>query len=256
MLASDMDDEAWLREQDKKVARERAAKANAMLSDLDRKPDAGRSGAGNSSSSAYVPPSWETQEANQRQRKGDDVETPLCGLNFSPPSERSFETFFKQWFSDEQFPIMSELLKKELVFRAKQKGFISGLSSQFKKWAMSNTDPRLQCDVWYSYFTQDSPPKFRTYVCVRTATVNLGSKKLPHEVTFYGYPEDAGGHWMLMPWTTAQGQEDVGAILDELDGQGGLQQFLASTANVASAEMFGGEQDDEAAGAGVSPSQR
>eukprot|EP00971_Amphidinium_carterae_P185624 3685681-Amphidinium_carterae.1 len=129
MLASDMDDEAWLREQDKKVARERAAKANAMLSDLDRKPDAGRSGAGNSSSSAYVPPSWETQEANQRQRKGDDVETPLCGLNFSPPSERSFETFFKQWFSDEQFPIMSELLKKELVFRAKQKGFISGLSS-------------------------------------------------------------------------------------------------------------------------------
>ena len=49
---------------------------------------------------------------------------PSCvaGIDLSPPSERSFETFFKKWFIDEHFPIMSELLKKELVFRAKQKG--------------------------------------------------------------------------------------------------------------------------------------
>eukprot|EP00403_Amphidinium_massartii_P019641 CAMPEP_0178431892 /NCGR_PEP_ID=MMETSP0689_2-20121128/32097_1 /TAXON_ID=160604 /ORGANISM="Amphidinium massartii, Strain CS-259" /LENGTH=261 /DNA_ID=CAMNT_0020053849 /DNA_START=44 /DNA_END=829 /DNA_ORIENTATION=- len=261
-----MDDETWLKEQDKKLARERAAKANALLSDLDRKsppqeatrPAASAppkaSPAAASSSSAYVPPSWETKRGGDKD--GDAAQTPLCGFDMSPPTERSFESFFKQWFIDEHFPMMSELLKKELVFRAKQKGFLSGLSSQFKKWAMSNTDPRLQADVWYSYFTQDCPPKFRTYLCFRTATVNLGAKKLPHEVTFYGYPEEKGGHWMLMPWTDHQGE--VSAILDEIDGQGGLQQFLTSTANVAAGEMFGdgSAEEGEPAPSGTSPTRR
>lgn len=257
MLHNDMDDDAWFQEAEKQVAREKAAKA--MISDLDKKtepqqsPPQGRPAmspvgtppqqAGNAG--AYIPQSWATksrpvQEATGRSQGQDMMSSvPSCGFDLTPPTQRSFDLFFKQWFVDVHFPVMSDLLKRELVGRARQKGFFSGLSSQVKKWAMANTDPRLQSDMWYSYFTKGAAPEFTSTFCFSTATVNLGAKSDPCMVTFYGYPDSEGGNWFLMPWSNHQAE--MGPILDELDSQGGMSALAAAAADVAMA----GSADDE-----------
>lgn len=153
----------------------------------------------------------------------------MAGLH--PPSECSFEKFYRDWFEKEHFPIMSEDVKRELVYRAQSKGFFSGLSSQVKKWAMANTDARLQSDVWYSYFLQNAPPSYKVYGCMRIAWVNLGSVAHPCWVKFYGMPagpesKDQADQWVMMPW---EGHSpDISALLDELDGRGGMTALLAS----------------------------
>jgi hypothetical protein len=151
----------------------------------------------------------------------------MAGLN--PPSEATFEEFFRSWFEREHFPVMSEALKKELVVRAKSKGFFSGISSQVKKWAMANTDARLQSDVWCKYFTDNAPPKYQIFGCMRVASVNLGSQVVPCWLTFYGLPEqDGGAKWILLPFT--HNQADISALLDELDGRGGMTALLQAAA--------------------------
>merc|ERR1712087_275940 len=150
----------------------------------------------------------------------------MAGMH--PPSEASFEAFFKGWFEQEHFPQMSEDVKRELVHRAKSKGFLSGLSSQIKKWAMANTDARLQSDAWGSYFEQYAPAQFKTFGCVRTAAVNLGSQARPCWVNFYGLPDAQGDRWILMPWTSTDA--DIDGILDELDGRGGMAALVAAAA--------------------------
>merc|ERR1712182_86693 len=116
--------------------------------------------------------------------------------------------------------------------RAKSKGFFSGLSSQVKKWAMANTDARLQSDVWCSYFLQNTPPRFRVFGCMKMASINLGSQAAPCWISFIGWPEteeqrlssggtgSEGAKWMLPPF--GGGNADMAALLDELDGRGGL----------------------------------
>merc|ERR1712039_382234 len=114
-----------------------AQKPVQAQSEAQQQPKAGSTG-------AYIPPTWATKVEPLLQDGKDDMGLslpPMCGfsLSMTPPSERSFDLFFKDWFKEVHFPAMSSLLKKELVARAKQKGFFSGLSSQFKKWAMANT---------------------------------------------------------------------------------------------------------------------
>jgi len=156
----------------------------------------------------------------------------LCALaGFHAPTERSFEQFFRNWFETEHFPVMSEDLKRELVYRAKAKGLFSGLSSQVKKWAMANTDARLQADVWHSYFTKNAPPQYKVYGCVRIAFMNLGAVAKPAWMKFYGLPaspeaKDNVDQWVLMPW--ASHAVDISALLDELDGRGGMTALLAA----------------------------
>jgi len=150
----------------------------------------------------------------------------MAGLH--PPSEESFEGFFRTWFEIEFFPDMSERLQRELVQRARSKGFFSGLSSQVKKWAMANTDARLQSDVWCAYFEHYAPPTFKTYACVRTASVNLGSQVAPCWVTFWGLPDAQGGRWVLPPWTRTTAAID--AVVDELDGRGGMTALITAAA--------------------------
>merc|ERR1712072_1587974 len=124
---------------------------------------------------------------------------------------------------------MSEDLKRELVLRAKTKGFFSGISSQFKKWAMANTDARLQADAWCTYFLTYSPPRYRTFGCVRMARVNLGAQASPCWITFYGWPDSQGGaKWVLPP--LCGGNADISAVMDELDGRGGVTALLAANA--------------------------
>jgi hypothetical protein len=252
-LDNEMDDETWYREAQKRAAKEKAAAAD-IVADLDRKPDEPpqreqppqrqqpsdlqrphRPANVSSSSAAYVPPGWSAPAPcdNERQPKGSSS-LPLCGFDvFTPPTDRSFDIFFKDWFANVHFPAMSELLKAELVNRAREKGFFSGISSQFKKWAMANTDPRLQCDVWFSYFNQNRSPQYSSYGPFRTAVVNLGADSKPFMVTFYGYPDDSGGTWFLRPFSEHLG--DMGAILEDLDGQGGLTAFLSAAGSVATA---------------------
>lgn len=275
-LDNAMDDETWLREAQKRVAREKE-KAAAMekIAALDNRskkqqpsspaqaasssysvnekkessmpatpspqqqqqsPYSGNAGATGSNAAFYVPPTWQSipspSSRGEDEQKSASFSMPLCG--FAPPSERSFETFFKEWFTTVHFPAMSELLKAALVNRARDKGFFSGLSSQFKKWAMANTDPRLQCDVWFSYFTQSRSPIYSSYGPFRTAEVNLGAESKPCMATFYGYPDEHGGSWFLRPFSEHLG--DMNAILDELDGQGGLSAFLSAAGTVATAD--------------------
>jgi len=212
----------------------------------------------------YIPPTWHTagQEpdlSQQPRRAGDggrggqmetlvdteSISLPMCGCGgpgpgvgtqmfamagLNPPSEASFDEFFRSWFEREHFPPMSENLKKELVLRAKSKGFFSGISSQVKKWAMANTDARLQSDVWCKYFTDNAPPRYQIFGCMRVASVNLGSQVAPCWINFYGLPEqDGGAKWILLPFTHSQA--DISALLDELDGRGGMTALLQAAAS-------------------------
>merc|ERR1719316_1919431 len=133
----------------------------------------------------------------------------------TPPSDQSFLDFFKEWFEETHFPKLNSLLKKEMVKRASEKSFFSGLSSQIKKWVHANSDPRLQSNVWYVYFKQHSPPTFSTFGCFRMAQVNMGSTAEPCVVRFYGYPGD-------MP-----------SILEELDERGGMAALVSSATTSA-----------------------
>jgi len=148
----------------------------------------------------------------------------MAGL--SPPTEASFERYFSGWFEQEFFPDLSKRLQKELVQRANAKGFFSGLASQVKKWAMANTDARLQSDVWRAYFREHAPPRFRVFGCVRVASVNLGSQVVPCWISFWGLPGEGGDRWTIPPFTPTE--PDVSAILDELDGRGGMTALLTA----------------------------
>jgi hypothetical protein len=225
--------------------------------------------AGSNPTGAYIPPSWATagqeqdllpQARQEAYNPGAVIETEsislgMCGCGgpgggagtqffamagLHPPSDASFEAHFREWFDRDYFPIMNEDLKRELVHRAKSKGFFSGLSSQVKKWAMANTDARLQSDVWCSYFLQNAPPKFRTVGCVKMASINVGSQAAPCWIPFVGFPESetqrlsAGGtgaegaKWILPPF--CRGTADISALMDELDGRGGMTALLSAAA--------------------------
>jgi hypothetical protein len=145
---------------------------------------------------------------------------PQCGeqifalVGLSPPAEASFDNFFHTWFDKEHFPSMLAGVRKELVYRARNRGFFNGMATQFKGWAMKDTDARLQADLWRAYFLQNNPPRFRAFGLVRSATVNLGCSAVPCEVTFYGYPHK-GDRWVLPPW--ARIAVDYSALQGELD---------------------------------------
>jgi len=165
----------------------------------------------------------------------------MAGLH--PPSDASFEAYFRNWFEMDHFPGMSEDLKRELVNRAKSKGFFSGLSSQVKKWAMANTDARLQSDVWCTYFIQNAPPRMRVFGPMKTASVNLGSQVTPCWITFFGLPESEtqrlsgggtgseGAHWTLPPFCGGNG--DIASIMDELDGRGGMAALIGGSLDMS-----------------------
>lgn len=240
-----------------------ASSSPSVTAQLTVKADAGGSSsssgpAANSSQTkanvpAYVPPGW-SGRVPKHVSGGEGAETcveaagismPLCGcglphdgmpgsaqlldmLGLQPPSVDSFDSYFHNWFQEEFFPILGEKLKKELVHRAKSKGFFSGLSSQVKKWAMANTDERLQADAWYAYFTQYSPPQFQSVGFVLQASVNLGSAAQPCLVTFWGLPDAHGNGWMLPPW--ANYDVEMSGVLDELDERGGMSALVSAAA--------------------------
>merc|ERR1719247_116229 len=133
--------------------REEPAKANA---DSNFMPAASSSASGSDqpkNPGVYIPPSWHTagqepvlapsRPGGQGEPELIDTESislPGCGCGGSgpgfgtqlfamagmhPPSEASFEEFFRGWFEREHFPQMSEDVKRELVHRAKSKGFFS-----------------------------------------------------------------------------------------------------------------------------------
>lgn len=159
--------------------------------------------------------------------EGDFSQQLFAMAGLVPPTEESFEDHFRVWFEQKHFPIMSQNLQKELQRRANSRGFLNGLASHVKGWAMKNTDTRLQADVWCTYLTQNEPPRYRTYGCIRLAFVNLGSQAKPCWVTFYGYSH-GGDQWVLPPWTSTD--VDCSALMDELDGRGGMAALLAAAA--------------------------
>jgi len=241
------------REQKEAMLRQQQAK----LLDLDRKPERKperKPQAASSSSSTPAPPDRSagaaaggaaessTEADSTSLIETSEITMPMCGCGMSgeplgtqifglagmrPPQEASFARFYKSWFEDDYFPDMSKKLQKELVGRAKTKGFFSGLSSQVKKWAMANTDVRLQAEVWFNYFSQHAPPEFSLYGFVRVAKVNLGSVAHPCWTKFWGYHSSDGDQWMLAPFASVE--PDISAILDELDGRGGMTALLSSS---------------------------
>jgi len=204
-------------------------------------------GAQQSSSSAAVdiPPAWNAQTPTHGGPGGRPLSAdglmlddgipvmPQCGeqlfalAGMSPPSEASFDRFFRTWFDKEHFPTMSDGVQRELQHRARSRGFFPGMAAQIKGWAMKNTDERLQADVWCAYILQNSPPRFQAFGFVQCATVNLGCSVAPCEVTFYGYPHN-GDQWVLPPWTSIE--VDCSALLDELDTHGGMAALLTAAA--------------------------
>lgn len=209
-MNNDLDDDAWFREAEKRAG----------------------IGGPNHQQQAAEPGVDEAPSPNRKRHvDAGSMMSATCGFDLSiltPPSDKSFEEYFKKWFEEDHFPGLNALLKKELVHRASQKSFLSGLSSQVKKWVNAHSDPRLQANVWYEYFKQHSPPSFTTVGCFRVAMVNMGSKAEPCVVRFYGYPEEKGtgkgGRWVCeptIPWVTSN-QGDMSTILDELDSRGGM----------------------------------
>lgn len=257
-------EEARRRGEDREQKEAMLRQEQAKLLDLDRKPERSKPPQASSSSSA-APPRSAAAPANSAgggaagagaggavgsSAEGDsttlvessEITLPLCGCGMTneplgsqlfsmagmrPPAEATFQRYFKNWFEEDYFPNMSQKLQKELVSRAKTKGFFSGLSSQVKKWAMANTDVRLQAEVWFAYFWQHNPPQFSTYGFLRVAFVNLGSVAHPCWTKFLGYRNSEGDQWMLTPFASVE--PDISAIMDELDGRGGMAALLSSS---------------------------
>jgi len=209
LLNDDLDDDAWFREAEKKAGIVRPEhQQQAQTAD--------------SSTNGSAPQA-------RTKRIDESSMTSTCGFDMTPPTEKSFEEYFKVWFEESHFPGLNSLLKKELVHRASQKSFFSGLSSQIKKWVNAHSDPRLQSNCWYVYFKEHAPPTFTTVGCFRMAQVNMGSQDDPCIVRFYGYPaEEPGygksGRWICeptIPWVTNH-QGNMDSILNELDSRGGM----------------------------------
>lgn len=261
-------------QQQQAAAKSSSSSSAPLLSRGGGSPSAGNNRSPNANAdnaAVFIPKSWHTagqepdllpanQQTDDRFDNGVVVENEsitlgMCGCGgpgggastqffamagLHPPSDASFESFFRVWFETEFFPTMSEDLKRELVHRAKSKGFFSGLSSQVKKWAMANTDARLQSDVWCSYFIQNAPPRFRVIGPLKIASANLGSQAAPCWLSFWGFPENEtqrlssggtgteGAKWALPPF--CGGSPDISALLDELDGRGGMTALLAAAA--------------------------
>lgn len=246
----------------KAPARQQPDKAEETSVQNQRAAPASAGNASSYGSTAYIPPSWSTapRQADSAAPAGSHAlggepnllppavlegptkNLPMCGCGANgeplgqelfamaglhPPTEDSFASFFKRWFEMDHFPMMAEALKQELVRRAKSKSFLSGLSSQFKKFAMANTDARLQADVWCKYFLENSPPKHRIIGCVRLVSANLGAQAAPCWLTFWGFQDSKGDSWHLPPWSS--NDADIAAVLDELDGRGGMAALLAAS---------------------------
>lgn len=242
--------------------------SNTGASSSSAAPSKGPASPSASAGAVFIPKSWHTAGREpdllvQDQRpdvtqmavvENESISMAMCGCGgpgggagtqffamagLHPPSDASFEAFFRGWFERDYFPTMCEDLKRELVHRAKSKGFFSGLSSQVKKWAMANTDERLQSDVWCTYFLSNAPPRFRVFGCMKMASVNLGSQVSPCWIPFMGFPEsesqrlssggtgEEGAKWMLPPFCS--GTADIAALLDELDGRGGMAALISGS---------------------------
>lgn len=131
------------------------------------------------------------------------------------PNVASFEPFFKEWFTKELFPRISQDLQRKLQERAKtETNIFDSLASQFKGWVMGKTET-LQASAWYEMVVKHAlPPAYADLFFMRTATVNLGSRSQgPRYVTFWGFHD----RWMVSPF---QGLTDEAVLLlDELAGQ-------------------------------------
>eukprot|EP00927_Polykrikos_kofoidii_P023341 TRINITY_DN21540_c0_g1_i1.p1 TRINITY_DN21540_c0_g1~~TRINITY_DN21540_c0_g1_i1.p1 ORF type:complete len:274 (-),score=51.10 TRINITY_DN21540_c0_g1_i1:118-939(-) len=154
------------------------------------------------------------------------VQQLLGHLGMRIPSDSSFHPYFRRWFVQDYFPYFSQKLQGELKMRSRSQGFFGSIASQVKGWAMQNMEINVQGDVWYNYVIKNSPMRWGNYCCFRTASVNLGSIAQPCWATFLGLP-DANDHWVLPPW--AHTDVDCSALLDEVDGRGGISALIASS---------------------------
>ena len=130
---------------------EEARKAmEAALFQLDRKPqrEPPRAQPTSSSAAIYTPPTWKMQAPPQAGLGGRPLGTngpvlddgalvmPQCGeqlfalAGMSPPSEASFDRFFRTWFDKEHFPTMSDGVQRELQHRARSRGFLDRKSTR------------------------------------------------------------------------------------------------------------------------------
>eukprot|EP00931_Biecheleriopsis_adriatica_P057736 TRINITY_DN34273_c0_g1_i1.p1 TRINITY_DN34273_c0_g1~~TRINITY_DN34273_c0_g1_i1.p1 ORF type:complete len:245 (-),score=52.92 TRINITY_DN34273_c0_g1_i1:121-831(-) len=112
------------------------------------------------------------------------------------PTQGSFATFFRTWFTDEYFPKISQQLQQEMQERAKkEQNLFDSLASQFKGWVMGKTES-LQAGFWCELAVQRAlPATFTDWFVMRTATINMGSQESPVVVVFWGFHD----RWMLSP---------------------------------------------------------
>merc|ERR1712115_770176 len=97
--------------------------------------------------------------------------------------------------------------------RAKrQSNILDSLATQLKGWVMGQTES-LQGMAWYELHVRHFclPAAIGDVYFMRTATVNLGSRARPCNVTFWGIY----GRWLLNPLQSID-FENV-SILDEID---------------------------------------
>lgn len=135
----------------------------------------------------------------------------LCYLSARVPSTASFEPFFREWFTQEYFPQVSQKLQRELQARSeKEHNLLDSLASKFKGWVVGKTE-KLSAIAMYEFVVKYSlPPTWRHWYFLRTATVNLGSRSHPAYLTFWG----VHGFWMLAPYITVDLENT--SILEEL----------------------------------------
>jgi hypothetical protein len=113
------------------------------------------------------------------------------------PTTASFEPFFREWFTKEYFPRVSQAIQNELKERSKREtNIFESLATNFKGWVMGKTET-LQAEAWYELVIKYAlPARYRDMYCMRTATVNVGSRRQPCFLTFWGVHD----RWMLSPF--------------------------------------------------------
>lgn len=129
------------------------------------------------------------------------------------PREASFDAYFRDWFTQEYFPKVSQKLQKELQERSKKQNVFDSMASQFKGWVMGKTES-LQAAAWYELAMKFYlPAQFGDLFFMRTAIVNVGSKGKPCFLTFWGIHDG----WMASPFMQLDVENT--SVLDEVERQ-------------------------------------
>lgn len=117
---------------------------------------------------------------------------------FAPPTERSFDPYFKSWFLDNYMPALGRFHREQLRRKAAGQTGLDAFGTNIVRWFQKSTEG-LNNLVMYELSLKHAVPKAYRLTGplerFRIIQVNLGSRTRPAWFTFVG----AWGRWRRIP---------------------------------------------------------